>query len=217
MVARLWRWTTPVSCVISIQSRLKRPGYRHLMLALFSNLSCLIPTQPLLHMVQHVADRVSPFLRSRHTSPPPLKFLHIPLSPPLFFPPLRARELGAIIIITGGDMNYSWNLFISWLVIFHLLYLSSIQNNKTSITGLMCTFNSCPSLLLGFFLLEWIGSSIKMNLFIYLSLNDEFMMHRNDYAVSNLNSGYFPSYLLIWPVIVIFAGYLLIDIPSYDN
>ena len=37
------------------------PGYRSKTLTTFSNLSCQIPTQPLLHMVQHVADWVASF------------------------------------------------------------------------------------------------------------------------------------------------------------
>ena len=57
------------------------------------NLSCPIPSQPLLYMVQHVTDWVASFPRSQHSPPPPLKFLHTPL------PSLCVRELGAIIII----------------------------------------------------------------------------------------------------------------------
>ena len=33
------------------------------------NISCQIPTQPLLHVVQHVADWVAPFPRSQHSPP----------------------------------------------------------------------------------------------------------------------------------------------------
>ena len=51
------------------------------MLPSFSNLSWPIPTQPLLHMVQHVADCAAPFPRSQHSPPPPLKFFHTPASP----------------------------------------------------------------------------------------------------------------------------------------
>ena len=35
----------------------------------FSNLSCPIPTQPLLHLVQHVADWIVPFPRSQNRIP----------------------------------------------------------------------------------------------------------------------------------------------------
>ena len=62
----------------------------------FSNLSCPIPTQPLLHMVQHVADWVVPFPRSQHSPQIPP---YSPFTSSLSFPPLRARELVAIIII----------------------------------------------------------------------------------------------------------------------
>jgi len=57
---------------------------------LFSNLSCPIPTQLLLHMVQHVC-------RLGCTIPLLLPSNSLILS--LFFPLLRARELGAIIIV----------------------------------------------------------------------------------------------------------------------
>ena len=39
--------------------------------------------QPYLYMVQHVADWVAPFPRSRHSLPPSLKFFHTPPSPSL--------------------------------------------------------------------------------------------------------------------------------------
>ena len=48
----------------------------------FSKLSCPIPNQPLLHMVQHVADRVAPFSGCQYAAPPPLKFVNTLLSPP---------------------------------------------------------------------------------------------------------------------------------------
>ena len=64
-----------------LQSKLKRPGCWPKTLSLLSNLSYPIPTQPLLHMVQHVADWVAPFLRSQHSPPPPLEFFHTPISP----------------------------------------------------------------------------------------------------------------------------------------
>ena len=57
-------------------------GCRPKMMQTFSNLSCQIPTQPLLQMVQHVADWVAPFPRSQHSPPLLLKLLHIPPSPP---------------------------------------------------------------------------------------------------------------------------------------
>ena len=60
----------------------------------FSNLSCPIPTQPLLHMVQQVADWVAPF-----------PVVSIPLS----FSPLCARALGAIIVIWHNWSNYALN------------------------------------------------------------------------------------------------------------
>ena len=47
----------------------------------FSNLFCPIPTQPILHMGQHVADWVALFPRSQDFSPPPLKFFHTPPTP----------------------------------------------------------------------------------------------------------------------------------------
>ena len=43
---------------------------------LFSNLSCPIPIQPLLYVVQNVADWVVPFLRSQHFPHLPLKLFH---------------------------------------------------------------------------------------------------------------------------------------------
>ena len=56
----------------------------------FSNLSCPIPIQPLLHMVQYVADWVAPF------SSPKIR-PYSPFTCPLFSISLRAREIGAII------------------------------------------------------------------------------------------------------------------------
>ena len=52
-----------------------------------------------LHMAQHVADWVAPFPLNQHSPPPPLKFLYTSPSPPPSPSPLRARELGAIIIV----------------------------------------------------------------------------------------------------------------------
>ena len=75
-----------------------------------------IPTQPHLHMVQHVADWVAPFPRSRHSPLPSLKFFHTPLhfppllppsSSPLFFPTLRTQDLRAIIIINIESITES--------------------------------------------------------------------------------------------------------------
>ena len=54
-----------------------RPGCRPKTLPPFSNLSCPIPYQTLLHMVQHVADWVAPIPRSHHSPLSTLKFLHI--------------------------------------------------------------------------------------------------------------------------------------------
>ena len=70
-----------------LQSRLKRPGCQPKTLPLFSNLSSLIPTQPLLNMVQYVADWIALFCRSQHSPPSPLKFFHTSHSPPFYFPP----------------------------------------------------------------------------------------------------------------------------------
>ena len=55
---------------------------RHKTLPPFSNVLCPIPTQPLLHMMQHVADWVAPFPRRQHSPPPPLKFFHTALHLP---------------------------------------------------------------------------------------------------------------------------------------
>ena len=46
-----------------------------------------------LHMVQHVADWVAPFPCSQHSPPPPLKFLHIPPSPPPLLPSLMCTRV----------------------------------------------------------------------------------------------------------------------------
>ena len=54
----------------------------HKILPLFSNLSFLIPSQRLIHMVQHVADWVAPFPRRQHYPPPPLKYFYTLLPPP---------------------------------------------------------------------------------------------------------------------------------------
>ena len=59
------KWCPDGSATISV--RLRRhpmyllPGCRCKTLPTFSNLSCQIPTQPLLHMVQDIADWVAPF------------------------------------------------------------------------------------------------------------------------------------------------------------
>ena len=45
------------------------------------HLSCPIPTQALLRLVQHVVDWVAPFLRSQRSPPHPLKFLYTPPPP----------------------------------------------------------------------------------------------------------------------------------------
>ena len=51
-------------------------------------------------MVQHVADWVAPLPFIQHFPPALIKFFHTPTPPsPLPFPPLRAQELGAVIII----------------------------------------------------------------------------------------------------------------------
>ena len=64
--------------------------------------SCVIPTRMLtqnaatilkLLVVQHVADRVTPFPRIRHSPPPTLKFFHTPPSPPILFPSLTCTTV----------------------------------------------------------------------------------------------------------------------------
>ena len=95
-------------------SRLKRPGCWPKTLPQFSNLSCQIPTQPLLHMVQNVTGWLAPFPRIRHSPPPPLKFSpYFPFTSPLFFPSLRARELRAIIINIAFRRTRDWCLSVS--------------------------------------------------------------------------------------------------------
>ena len=90
----------PKPWIIQLQSRLKRPGCQPETLPPLSNLSCPIPTQSILPMVQHVDNWVTPFPRSQQFPLPPQKFFHSPPSPPPSSSPrLRARELGAIINI----------------------------------------------------------------------------------------------------------------------
>ena len=64
---------------------------------LYSNilkpLSCSIPNQPLLHIVKHGADWVSPFPRSQHFLLPVPKFFHTPLSPPPSSSPLKCARV----------------------------------------------------------------------------------------------------------------------------
>ena len=58
-------------------------------------------------MVQHDADWVTPFPRSLHSPPHPLKFFHTPPSPLLSFPSLHVRELEAIIINISAKFDAS--------------------------------------------------------------------------------------------------------------
>ena len=76
MAVRLQRGTMPASCVSSTE--IFKPPV----------LNC--QTQPLLHMVQHVADSVTPFRRSQHYHPPSLKEGRNSLPPPL--PPLPSSS-----------------------------------------------------------------------------------------------------------------------------
>ena len=87
------RWTAvlPVLCCLSWRDR----GSLQLSISSdrgpktlppFPNLSCPVPTQPLLHMVQHVADWVAPFpvvSNLLHRQIPP----YSPFTSPLFAPP----------------------------------------------------------------------------------------------------------------------------------
>ena len=59
-----------VMCLLTLQP------FSDLLSTLFPNLSCPIPTQPFLHMVQHVADWVVPLLLPSNSSIQPL---HLPL------------------------------------------------------------------------------------------------------------------------------------------
>ena len=67
MTSRVQRGTTPIFSVPST-----------ILAEETERLSYTIPTQPLLHMVQHVADWVAPCPRSLHSPPP----LHTPPSLP---------------------------------------------------------------------------------------------------------------------------------------
>ena len=104
MAARLEHETTPASCVTLPRCRSKT-------LPTFSNISHLIPTQPLLHMVQHVAGWDAPFPRSQH----------FPLPPPLFFPSLCAQELGTIVILQQISLVYlTVGIFLQIYFIWHV-------------------------------------------------------------------------------------------------
>ena len=83
MAARLRRGTTLASCAVcNLYSRgWKDRGMLAQNAATILKPSCPIPTQPLLHMTQHVADWVAPFPRSQHPTPPALIFLHTHPSP----------------------------------------------------------------------------------------------------------------------------------------
>jgi len=79
-----------------------------------SRLGCVgIPTQPFLHMVQHVADWVAPFSRSQHSPPPPLKkYFHTPPSRPPLLPFLTSTRV-------KDNHHYhslpkDWRLWASW-------------------------------------------------------------------------------------------------------
>ena len=84
MAERLQRRTTPSSCVTSLGISAQTP-------ATFSKPLMPNPHLPLLHMVQHIAHWISP-LSAFPSSYPQI----LPYFP---FPPLRARDLGAIKII----------------------------------------------------------------------------------------------------------------------
>ena len=61
----------------------------------FPNFSCPILTHLILHMVQHVADWVTLFLRSQHSPPtPPLKHFQTSI-PSLLLPPLTCTKVRA--------------------------------------------------------------------------------------------------------------------------
>ena len=60
-----------------------------------------ITTQPFLQMVQHAVDCVPSFPRRKHS--PPFKFSILSFHLPTLLSPLRTGELGAIIIIIGGE------------------------------------------------------------------------------------------------------------------
>ena len=120
--------------VLPLQSRLKRLGCRPKTLPLFSNLSCPILTEPLLHIVQHVADWVAPFLRSQYfpySSPP----IH-PYSP---FPLLYARELGQ-----SSSNSRCSTLFFFKNVAFKKFLQCSLkkQLNENNFEGLMMEYSS---------------------------------------------------------------------------
>ena len=88
MAACFWRGTTPAICVTF-------NGILTQILPTISNISCPISTQPLLHLVQHVADWVASFPISQYSHPPSLQipsyspftshFLPYQLPPPFSF------------------------------------------------------------------------------------------------------------------------------------
>ena len=71
----------------------KRPGCCPRTLSIFTNLSCPNLIQPLLHMVQHLADMGCTILRSQHSTPLLLKFFHTPFPLPLHFPPFTCTRV----------------------------------------------------------------------------------------------------------------------------
>ena len=79
---RGFRWQRVYSVGLCRPPVLILPGCWLKTLPPFSNLSCQIPIQHLLHMVQCVADWLAPFPRSQHFPTPPLIFFYTPPSPP---------------------------------------------------------------------------------------------------------------------------------------
>ena len=69
------------SPVEPLQSKLKRPTKTDAIILKPLRVRSL--TQPLLHMVQHVADGVTLYPLSQHSPPPPLEFFHTLLSAPI--------------------------------------------------------------------------------------------------------------------------------------
>ena len=105
MAARLQHGTVPASCVTST-------GMPAQNAATISNLSCPIPTQPFLPMVQHVDDWVAAFPRSQHFPHPSHKFLYRYSTSLLSFLPLHARELGSVNEVVPNQNTIDWFIFI---------------------------------------------------------------------------------------------------------
>ena len=105
----LWRWTTNAEPPAWTQiNNLINLFVTHSSLNfIIKNLLWPIPTQTLLHKVQHVADWVEPLSRSLHSPPPPLKFLHTSPSPPLFFLLYVHESHGQ----SSSNNIYNWEYF----------------------------------------------------------------------------------------------------------